>query len=235
MKNTKKNIGLILASGTGSRCELEYPKQFAKVNDKTILELSIDEFENHPNINEIILVTNSEYVNKVKDIVKKTKYKKVSRVIAGGVTRKDSSYNGISSIVETNANVLIHDAVRPLVTREIITNCIESLNTYKAVCVAINSTDTIFIINEENNIVSIPKRKLLKRAQTPQCFDINIIKEAHRLANLDKSCMVTDDCGLIMNYNLSPIHIVDGSIDNIKVTFKDDIEFVKSKILEIKK
>lgn len=224
----KKNIALILASGTGSRCGLSYPKQFAKINNKTILEITIDNFENHNLIDEIILVTNAEYVEKIKLLT--SSYKKVSKVLAGGVTRKDSSYNGISAISDTDANVLIHDGVRPLINKEIITDCIKSLEEYKAVCVAIDSTDTIFIINEDNNISSIPKRTMLKRAQTPQCFDINLIKEAHRLANEDKSCIVTDDCGLIMNYNLSPIHIVNGSVDNIKVTFQDDIDFVKTKL-----
>ena len=91
-----KNIALLLASGTGSRCGLDYPKQFAKIGDKTILELSIDNFESHELIDEIIIVTNAEYVEKVKELTQT--YIKVSNVVAGGVTRKDSSFNGISQI-----------------------------------------------------------------------------------------------------------------------------------------
>ena len=224
-----KNIALLLASGSGSRCGLDYPKQFAKIADKTILEISVENFENHNLIDEIIIVTNSEYVEKVKKII--NKYKKVSNVIAGGATRKDSSFNGISAIRDEEANVLIHDAVRPLITTEIITNCIKSLTIYDAVCVAIPSTDTIFVIDEDDKIVSIPKRKFLRRAQTPQGFRLSLIRTAHQKANLDKNCLVTDDCGLIMNYTDSKIHVVEGSEDNIKVTFIDDIDFVKSKLL----
>lgn len=224
-----KNIALLLASGSGSRCGLDYPKQFAKIADKTILEISVENFENHNLIDEIIIVTNSEYVEKVKKII--NKYKKVSNVIAGGATRKDSSFNGISAIRDEEANVLIHDAVRPLITTEIITNCIKSLESNKAVCVAISSTDTIFVIDEDDKIVSIPKRKFLRRAQTPQGFRLSLIRTAHQKANLDKNCLVTDDCGLIMNYTDSKIHVVEGSEDNIKVTFIDDIDFVKSKLL----
>ncbi len=224
-----KNIALLLASGSGSRCGLDYPKQFAKIADKTILEISVENFENHNLIDEIIIVTNSEYVEKVKKII--NKYKKVSNVIAGGATRKDSSFNGISAIRDEEANVLIHDAVRPLITTEIITNCIKSLESNKAVCVAIPSTDTIFVIDEDDKIVSIPKRKFLRRAQTPQGFRLSLIRTAHQKANLDKNCLVTDDCGLIMNYTDSKIHVVEGSEDNIKVTFIDDIDFVKSKLL----
>lgn len=223
-----KNIALLLASGTGSRCGLDYPKQFAEIEGKTILEISVEIFQGHSMIDEIILVTNLEYVEKVRDLV--GKYSKVSNVIAGGETRKDSSYNGINAINCSEANVLIHDAVRPLVSSDIVTNCIKALDEYCAVCVAIPSTDTIFVVDDENNIVDIPNRKMLRRAQTPQCFRLSLIKEAHRLANLDKNCLVTDDCGLVMNYADSKIHIVEGSVDNIKVTFRDDIEFVKSKL-----
>ena len=95
-----KNIALLLASGTGSRCGLDYPKQFAKIGDKTILELSIDNFESHELIDEIIIVTNAEYVEKVKELIQS--YTKVSNVVAGGVTRKDSSFNGISPPSGTN-------------------------------------------------------------------------------------------------------------------------------------
>lgn len=224
-----KNIALLLASGVGSRCGLNYPKQFAKVENKTILELSVESFENHNLIDEIIIVTNSEYVEKVKELTKK--YEKVSKVVVGGATRKDSSFNGISAINDNEANVLIHDAVRPLVTSEIITNCIMALKKNLAVCVAIPSTDTIFVIDDNNKIASIPKRKFLMRAQTPQCFKLSLIRVAHQKANLDTNCVVTDDCGLIMNYTETKIYIVEGSEDNIKVTFKEDLDFVKSKLL----
>lgn len=225
-----KNIALILASGTGARCNLGFPKQFAKINNKTILEYTIDVFDSHNEINEILIVTSEENVDTVKKLSQN--YKKVSNVIKGGETRKDSSYNGINSITEAEANVLIHDGVRPLISKEIITNCIKELKTKQAVCVAIDSTDTIFQINDNNIITSIPKRKTLKRAQTPQCFKLSIIKKAHELANNDPDCLVTDDCGLIMNYNLADIHIVEGSENNIKITYKEDLDFVK-KILNL--
>lgn len=223
-----KNIALILASGTGSRCGLDYPKQFAEICGKTILQHSVEVFENHNLIDEIMLVTNFEYVNKVSDLIKG--YKKVSRVIAGGETRKDSSYNGVFAIDKDEANILIHDAVRPLISSEIITDCITALNDYNAVCVATDSTDTIFVIDCDDNIVDIPNRKFLRCAQTPQCFKLSLIKEAHTKAKLDKDCFVTDDCGLIMNYTDDKIHIVNGSVDNIKVTYYQDIRFVESKL-----
>ena len=225
-----KNIVLLLASGIGSRCGLDYPKQLAVINGKTILEYSIDVFENHNLIDEIIIVTNPEYKNKVQELTKS--YKKVSCVIEGGKERKDSSYNGISAIRDNEANVLIHDAVRPLISENIITDCINSLASYNGVCAAIPSTDTIFLIDDEDNIISIPQRKMLRRAQTPQCFKLSVIKEAHLKARKDVNCSVTDDCGLIMNYTNEKIHIIEGDINNIKITYPEDIEFFKSKAIQ---
>ena len=225
-----KNIALLLASGTGKRCGLDYPKQFALIGNKTILEIIVETFQNHKLIDEIILVTSQDYIDKVKELT--NKYSKVSNVVLGGETRKDSSYNGISAINYNEAKVLIHDAVRPLVSEQIISNCIEALNEYNAVCAGIPSTDTILMIDELANITSIPPRKLLCRAQTPQCFKLGVIKEAHKKATLDEKCSVTDDCGLVINYTNEKIHVISGSEDNIKVTYKEDIEFVTKKILK---
>lgn len=223
-----KNIALILASGTGSRCNLGIPKQFAKINNKTILEYTINAFETHELIDEIYLVTSKEFLEKVKELTKD--YKKVQAVIQGGETRKDSSYNGISAIKEIEAKVLIHDGVRPLISKDIITNCIKELEEKSAICVAIDSTDTIYEINENNTIKAIPQRKFLKRAQTPQCFKLSLIKKAHELANNDPNCLVTDDCGLVQYYNLTDIYLTQGDENNIKITYKEDLDFVKKQL-----
>lgn len=222
-----KNIALILASGTGERCKLGYPKQFAKINNKTIIEYTIDAFQNHLDIDEIILVTSKEYIAQLKEIVEQGHYSKVKSVIEGGKTRKDSSYNGISQIKEKECNVLIHDGVRPLVSDTIITNCIKKLESVNAVCTAVESSDTILVTDENGIIKNIPQRKTLRRAQTPQCFKLSLIKEAHELAGNDKNCIVTDDCGLIIHYNLDDIYIVEGDNNNIKITYPEDIEFAK--------
>jgi 2-C-methyl-D-erythritol 4-phosphate cytidylyltransferase len=220
-----KNIALILASGTGSRCGLDYPKQFAEINGKCILQYTVEKFQNNEFIDEIIIVTNNEFVEKVRNLT--NKYSKVRSVLAGGDTRKDSSYNGISSIDDTEANVLIHDGVRPLVSDEIISDCIRKLENNFAVCTTIDSTDTVYIVDENDNIDKIPLRKTVRRAQTPQCFRLSVIKKAHELAKNDESCSVTDDCGLIKYYNLSDIKTIIGSKNNIKITYKEDLEFAK--------
>lgn len=217
-----KNIALILASGTGSRSGLEYPKQFMEVNGKTILQYTVEKFQNNNYIDDIYLVTNEEYVSKVKDLTKT--YSKVKSVVKGGATRKDSSYNGISSIKEEECNVLIHDGVRPYVSDCIIEKCVKSMDKFDAVCVVIESSDTVFETDNEGIIKRIPNRKYIKRAQTPQCFKLSVIKKAHLLAKEDKNCCVTDDCGLVMNYNVADIHTIEGSVDNIKITYPEDVK-----------
>ena len=124
MENKTKNYAIILASGTGSRFGSEVPKQFLKINDKTILELSIEAFENNLEIDEIIVVITPEYKNLAEEILAKNAYKKVSKILKGGVTRKESSSIGVSSIEDSDSNVLIHDCARPLVSQKIITDCI---------------------------------------------------------------------------------------------------------------
>lgn len=214
-----KNYAIILASGTGSRFGSDLPKQFTEINGRTILERSIDVFDSVEKIDEIIVVVTPEYKYLAEEIINKNGYKKVSKILNGGEQRKDSSYNGVFSIKDDEANVLIHDCARPFVTTEIISNCIEALENHDAVGVAIPSTDTI--IEVENNIIkSIPPRKNLMRVQTPQCFKLSLIKKAHELSKNDKE--FTDDCGLVIKHNLSDIYIVEGDRNNIKITYPED-------------
>lgn len=221
-----KNVAIILASGTGSRCNLGFPKQFAEVGGKTVLEHTIDKFEEHSLIDEIIIVTNEEYVSKIEGLVRG--YKKISQVVKGGETRRESSYNGVSVLCDIEeANVLIHDGVRPMIDMEVITKCVESLSENDAVCVTTSATDTIFVVDEVGVIKDIPQRKNLKCAQTPQCFKLSLIRDAHKKAKKDANCSVTDDCGLILNYTDTDIHTIDGNVDNIKITYQKDLELIK--------
>lgn len=218
-----RNIAIILASGSGERFGSEIPKQFLKLNDKTILEHSLEAFETNPNIDEIILVTNPDFRDLAEKIVNKNNYKKLSKILNGGKTRVESSYIGTSQ-AKDEANVLIHDAVRPFVTQKIINDNIEALKTYNAVGTAIASSDTIIETDSKGFIKNIPNRNFLKRVQTPQSFKAKIIKQAHKLAIAENSDNFTDDCGLVLKYNLAPIFVVEGDENNIKITTKNDLK-----------
>lgn len=226
-----KNFAIILASGTGERFGEKIPKQFYKFRNKTLLEYSLDAFEHNKNIDEIILVTNPMFRDLAEEILAKSSYKKISKVLNGGKTRVESSYIGTSQVPD-GANVLIHDAVRAFVTQKIIDDNVEALKIYEAVGTAIESVDTIIQVDENNVITSIPQRKFLKRVQTPQSFRAELIKKAHEMALKDEDANFTDDCGLILRYNLAPIHIVDGDEINLKITHKNDLKIVENLLNE---
>ena len=223
-----KTIAIILSSGNGTRSGLKFPKQFLEIKGKTVLERSIIAFHTNELVNEIIIVSHPDYISSVQNIVRQGQYKKVSKIIAGGNTRQESSYNGINSITDKDAKILIHDAVRPFVTKEIINNCILQLDEHKAINVAIESSDTIIEIDNENYIKNIPTRKYLKRVQTPQGFRLDIIKKAHQLASSRDDLSFTDDCGLVREFNLAKIKVIEGSENNIKITYPSDIKIAEN-------
>ncbi len=214
-----KTYAVILASGTGKRTGLTTPKQFLKIGEKTIIEHTINAFEQNEQIDEIIIVTNPDYINLTKNLIKQNCFKKIKTILPGGKTRQESSYIGICAIKEDDGKVLIHDAARPFVSTRIINECIKALDTYKAVNVAIESTDTILEVNDRNIIEGIPERKYLKHAQTPQGFNLKLIKKAHELA---KNLNVTDDSSLVVKLKLADVYVISGEESNIKITHPTD-------------
>lgn len=216
-----KNYGIILASGTGSRYGADIPKQFVKIAEKTILEYSIEVFEKSEYIDEIFVVITPQYRKMAEEILSKKSYKKVSKLLDGGEIRKESSYIGVCAVEDDEANILIHDCARPFLSQRIIKDCVNALNKYDAVDVAVPSTDTILEVDENNIIRNIPLRSGLRRSQTPQCFKLSVIKKAHELSKNDKN--FTDDCGLVVKYNLCDVYVVDGDMENIKITYPNDI------------
>ncbi len=217
-----KNYAIILASGSSNRFGDKLPKQFAKINGKTILELSVEAFEKNKNITDIIVICNPDFLDLSKEILGE-KFSKIIKIASGGKTRQQSSSIGVSYVKEDDANILIHDAARPFVTQKIINDCILALNEFDAAGAAIDSNDTIVQLNEEGFIEKIPPRASLRRIQTPQAFKASVIKKAHELAKSDKNITVTDDCGLVLHFKLAKIAVIQGDECNIKITRKEDL------------
>jgi len=224
------NYGIILASGMGTRYSNDVPKQFVKIAGKTVLEHTIEIFEKSSCIDKTILVITPEYRQMAEEILLKNNYKKIIKILNGGETRKESSYIGISSIEEKEANVIIHDCARPFLTQRIIKDCVNALDNYDAIDVAIPTADTIIKVNS-NIIQDIPERKNLMRGQTPQCFKLSLIKQAHELSQGDEN--FTDDCGLILKYNLGEVYVVEGDTENIKLTYPSDI-YMADRLFQIR-
>lgn len=230
-----KNVVIILAGGYGERFGGNKAKQFVKIGGKTIIEHTIDKFEKHKLIDEILIVVNPNYYDTILELIKKNEYQKVRNVIYGGKRRADSSMIGINSIAERNdvEKVLIHDAVRPFVSNEIITRVINALDSHCAVDVAVPVTDTIIKVDDDKFISDIPVRKHLFRGQTPQGFKKDIIVKAYKLAQENMIEDITDDCGLVLKYGLCRIFVVDGEETNMKITYPHDI-YIADRIFQLK-
>lgn len=224
------NVAVLLAGGSGRRMGGPEPKQFIMVGDRSILEHSIRAFHSHAQIDEIVIVAHADYIDRISEIA--APYPKVKHIVPGGKERYDSSLAAIAIYrskekgkgINEELNLLIHDAVRPLVSQRIITDCIAALATYKAVDVAIPCTDTIVEVNAEGHICHITPRAMLRNVQTPQCFRLETIAEAYETGLKDPNFITTDDCGVVHRYlPEEPIYVVEGDTTNIKVTYPEDL------------
>src|SRR5690606_4513456 len=179
-----KNIAVILSGGSGSRFGGALPKQFTKLAGKAIIEYTIDVFQNSDDIDEIFIVSQTQHINRTWDLIKKNKWSKISKVVTGGDERFDSTYSALTALNEydDSCNVLFHDAVRPLVNQEIISNCVEALKDFDAVDVVIPSADTLGEIYDDGCIANIPQRSHMRRGQTPQAFKLGSIQLAYKKA-----------------------------------------------------
>lgn len=225
------NIAVILAGGIGARVGGNMPKQLLPLADgKTILEHSVDAFEQAECIDEVCIVMHPDYICEAEKMLQVNDWQKVKHIIAGGKERWESSVNAIrlyqdklESAQFATANILLHDAARPFVSQRIISEVCEALKEHKAVVVAIPSTDTVYEM-QNGCVARIPNRSTIMRAQTPQAFRLPLIAEAYDIALNYENMQVTDDCGVLFNHiPTQPIHIVLGEEQNKKITFKEDI------------
>ena len=222
-----KNIAIILAGGSGRRMGGPLPKQFLEVNNRTILEYTIDKFEHAECIDEIAIVTHPNYVDKMQQIISSNPWKKVTQVLLGGKERTDSTLSALRAYTNEDDRLLIHDGVRPMVSQQIIQHVCSALSEYDVVNLAIPAVDTIIEV-KDGVMVAAPRRDLLRQVQTPQGFKRETLALAYEKALADPDFMATDDCGVVFKYHpASPIKIVDGETSNIKITYKEDLEILK--------
>lgn len=218
-----RTVAVILAGGTGSRVGLKTPKQLLKVAGRTILEHTIGVFDESPDIDEILVLMAPGWLPEAVDVVQKGGFTKVANVLAGGHTRNETTHIALGALGEAEAKVLFHDAVRPLVDHRIIRECVDALDDYDAVDVAIASADTIITV-ESDVIRDIPPRAAMRRGQTPQAFKLSTIRRAYEIAWTDPAFTATDDCSVVLRYLPEvPIRVVEGSERNIKVTYPIDV------------
>jgi 2-C-methyl-D-erythritol 4-phosphate cytidylyltransferase len=214
---------IVLASGSGTRFRAETPKQFLKLAGKTVLEHTLDVFERHPDIDEVVVVVSADNRLLAQEIISNAGYRKVGKIVVGGATRQASSAAGIMAVTEDDTKVLVHDAVRPLLDMATIDRCIDALNQFDAVDTGIPSPDTVIRVDPDGKISEIPSRATLRLGQTPQGFRAGLLRKAHALAAANPELDVTDDCGLVLHYGLCAVHVVAGDPSNIKITYPSDV------------
>ena len=228
-----KNVAVILAGGVGTRIGLGIPKQLIKIAGRTILEHTIGVFDAHPQVDEIIVMMASGHLDSATAIVRDGGFRKVVDVLEGAGTRSHTTMRALDRLGEADCNVLLHDAVRPLVTTRIIGDCFQALQTHRAVDVAIPSADTIIEVTEANTIRAVPPRAMLRRGQTPQAFRASVIKEAYAHAMRDPDFTATDDCSVVLRYLPDePIWVVQGDERNMKVTEPIDV-YLADKLFQL--
>lgn len=234
MAPQRHTIGVVLAGGTGSRVGLSIPKQLLKIAGKPVLEHTVSVFQEAAVIDEIMILMHPDHLADAEQIA--ARYPKVSRVIAGGTTRNDSTMAALGALADEpnpDTRVLFHDAVRPLLEIRIINELVAALDHHDAVDVAIRSADTIIEVNGADEIAAIPDRSRLRRGQTPQAFRLATIREAYRLAWQDPEFVATDDCSVVLKYLPAvPIAVVNGAEQNMKITEPIDV-FIADKLFQI--
>ncbi len=228
-----KNVAVILAGGVGTRVGLDIPKQLIKIAGRTILEHTIQLFNDHASVDEVIVMMTPGYLDAVHEILRPGHYPKVSQVLEGADTRNGTTLRALAAIEDDNSLVLFHDAVRPLVAPRIVGECFDSLRQYDAVDVAIPSADTIIEVGAANTIEAIPPRARLMRGQTPQGFRAGTIKRAYEIAGEDPNFEATDDCTVVLRYLPdTPIWVVRGEERNMKVTEPIDV-YIADKLFQL--
>lgn len=226
------NIAVILAGGTGTRVGASMPKQFLDIDGRSVIERSIDAFDQAAGVDEVAIVVHPDWKSHMEGLVNRNSWQKVKRILEGGAERYMSSLNAIAAYIDCpdDTNLILHDAARPFVSQAVIARVIEALKWHEAVGVGIPSTDTVWEVRQDFDpqlskfIVRIPERSTMWRAQTPQAFRLPLIRDAYQCALQDPQFRATDDCGVVRRYLPSvKIHIVEGEEQNRKITFKEDM------------
>jgi len=216
-----KKYAIIVSGGVGSRMKNSVPKQFLEVNKLPILMHSIRAF-NHNNIH-IVLVQNDAYKEMWASLCIKHQFDVPYSTVSGGETRFHSVKNGLSHIFKKEDQldqilIAIHDGVRPLVSQNLINRSFEEVLRKKAVVPAVASRDSIRMVNENKQSISL-RRDRVHLVQTPQTFNGELLREAYQAPY---SSEFTDDASVIEKSGY-PIHLIDGDIRNIKITYPIDI------------
>ena len=232
-------VAVVLAGGSGQRFGAGVPKQLLELDGQTLLAHCVAAFDAAPGVDEVLVVMPPGRTADAEKLRAGGAYPRLTAVIEGGTSRPGSTRAAISAISarrgaapdygdrDADWGVLFHDAARPLVDQRIIADCVAALERVDALGVAVPTADTIVVV-ADGVMTQIPRRDSLLRCQTPQAFRLSVITRAHELALADPDYEPTDDCGVVLRYLPDvPVHVVQGSERNLKITYPRDLAIAR--------
>ena len=217
------NIACIFAGGVGSRMRSkEIPKQFLYIHGKPIIIHTLEIFENHKDIDCIVVACKDEWIDHLKKLLEKFKITKVKSITGGGKTGQLSIYNTLIEAEkltsDDNSIVLIHDGVRPLITEKTITDNIKFVKKFGSCITSVKVKETIMLVSEDNSIDYIPDRANSR---------LKDILKAHRTALSENIDNFIDSCSMMQYYG-KKMYLVDGPDENIKITTPGDFYIMRA-------
>ena len=215
--STSQRIGaVIVAAGRSSRMG-GVDKTFAPLLGAPLIAHTVEAFEAHPGISDIVLVLADESVQRGRELAATRGWKKVGTVCPGGDRRQDSVYNGLQALASCDL-VMVHDGARPCVDQATLDRGIQAAAEHGAAIAGVPVKDTIKRVSSSLVIEETPARAALWQAQTPQVFRYDLLLEAHRLCQAD----VTDDAAMVESLG-HPVRMFEGAYENLKVTTAGDL------------
>lgn len=217
------NIALIVFGGKGERISSKVPKQFIRIKNKELVAYTIEVFERHPLIDEIVLVCHQDFINYTRQMVINNRFFKVTNIVAGGKTRQESVRLGLNATSYSNDdNILIHDGDRPLVSPTLILNAIRILDNAKACSPILKHDERLPQVSNSGRKITINNEEY--DVQTPQCFKYKLIKDIH---NRLKDEVFSDDISMLEILD-EKVELFKGEPKNFKVTLDNDLAYLKS-------
>lgn len=227
--------GVVLAGGIGSRMgNMDKPKQYLLVGDKPILIHTLEKFYIESEFEKVLVLCPQEWVAHTRNLIRKYLGDTGERVVVlqGGSTRNETIMNSIAYIEEKDGLdedtiIVTHDSVRPFVTQRIIEENIEYAKKYGACDTAVAATDTI-VCSDDNDIISdIPERRKMYQGQTPQTFQALKLKNLYYSLSEEEKNILTDAAKIFVMKG-EKVHIVDGEVFNIKITYPYDLRVAEA-------
>ena len=232
MYKEMKVSAIIVAAGNSTRMgEIEKSKIFLEVKDNSIIEHTLNAFEVVEEIDEIIVVIREEDEEMFRKAIDLNKSSKIIKIVYGGDTREESTWNGLCEIDEETDIIVTHDGARPFINSDIIRNVIYNVIENKAVITAVPVKDTIKIVEQGRNVKYTPKRSTLYLAQTPQAFMRDILLRSYELFK-GEQFEVTDDASIVEKAGYK-VQMIMGDYKNIKITTVEDVLIGKTFLGEI--